>query len=269
MDASAFTVLASLGSWDTFDSAQALMVEELGVSIGGAAAELATSIFETSGLDGCDSRVQPLELGEAKEALYLWGTDRFALDPLIPAAVQLRVELRNDTSRIAVEIEESAPIVAGPSGVPMVDREPEVWLLVKPGPRAIEWIWEPVGTHDAPLEAPVMISDEPGRPGSGSIAGPFAAGVYHLQLANAGDGWEVRGIRIRTAPQPDADAGTDAGEAAPAVAGGGCGCSAPGDLPAAGSVIPPALVLALLRRRRVPRASDSEREAGALPVAGK
>ncbi len=266
MDASVFTVLASLGSWDTFDSAQALMVDELGVSIGGAAADLATSVFESRGLDGCSARVQPLELGETKEALYLWGTDRFALDPLIPAAVQLRFELAGDASEIALEIEESTPIVTGPSGVPTGDPEPEVWLLVKPGPLAIAWTWEPVGTHDAPLEAPVTFSDDPGRPGSGSLAGPFTAGVYHLQLANAGDGWEVRGIRIRATPSTEGDAGADAGEPGPAVGGGGCGCRAPGGLATTAWPVLPIVVIVLRRRRGSSRASDSGREARALPV---
>ncbi|MBI2895596.1 MAG: hypothetical protein HYY06_18715 [Deltaproteobacteria bacterium] len=253
MDASVFTVVASLGSWDTFDSARTLVVDELRVSIGGAAADLAASVLETRGLDGCNARVQTVELDEARSALYVWGTDRFALDPLIPAAVQLRVELEADASEIQVQIDESAPIVTGPSGVPGEDREPDVWLLVKPGTEAIEWTWEPVGGHDALLEAPVTFSDAPGRPGSGSIAGPFPAGVYHLQLANAGDGWEARGVRIRATRSTDGDAGPDSGELGPAVGGGGCGCRAPGGLAATAWPVLPIAAKTLLRRRRTSR----------------
>jgi hypothetical protein len=242
LDRAVATAIDALGADSNFASFQATLVAEIEVVLGGAAAERARAVLEARGLDDCDGFVRDLGAGQVHPLLFLLLPPLDELATLVPAPVQFRVVLdaASPTLRMTARLVEGSD----PSGL---------HLLIKPGAAPITWTED----HDAPQD--IALVSEDGLTIAQEIDGPFAAGVYHLQLATENSSQGLIDIAIEPpTPEPTVpDAGTggdaaDAGGDAAADDDGGCGCRATGGGRGLGGSALLALGAALLlgRRRR-------------------
>jgi len=158
----------------------------------------------------------------------------------VPGPVQLRVRLTEaaNSLRITAEAYGGAPVVVVKAKQP------------------IQWNWDasPAPASDATAQAPMHFTT-PGAtegPAEAVLPGPFAAGVYYVQVANVGDD-DVDVVRtgVSYVRQRDGQGVTVAGEEDDEVGGaevtGGCSAAAGGG---AGGFLIAALGLVGLRVRR-------------------
>jgi hypothetical protein len=210
LDRAVFTVLDSLADEESFDSVRLKLEAEVAMLLGEGLAGTARAIFAARGLDGCDGRVHELPLGVARQRMHVVGARAFGLSQPLPGPLQLRVLLLRPAREIHLSIARSSSAQRGGEG------EPQLQLLVKAG-EPIRWD-EDALTHDAPHAAAVEIDAGGQRAGRAVVSGDFPAGVYHVQLTNAGTSWWLGGLIVRT----DGEDG-EADEGGCAVGGGGGG----------------------------------------------
>jgi MYXO-CTERM domain-containing protein len=257
-DQAVFTVMDALDAGQSpVGDVSTAIAAEVEVVLGPATADVATAAFAARGYDDCDNRVIALAQGAAKDVLNLVGTDYFPMDApsLVPAVVQFRVEVPEDSVELSVAIAGTQSLGGGiiPGG-----GSPDVKLLVKRDEQIL-WTWAADGTHDATATGDVTLQMGGTNPGAGTITGEFPAGTYYFQLANAGASVLSQGVSFSHTPgniTPDAgvpDASPpDAGNPVDGD-GGGCGCRAGGG--ATGGTLfvlvgVAAFLIVLLRRRR-------------------
>jgi hypothetical protein len=205
----------ALGERAGYGRAAALLTGEVERALGAEAAAAAAAVLAAHGLDGCGGRVvdgaagKPLAILPAVADPDQGGT--------APAIFQLRIELDRPAAEIALEVDlfdTGSPELTRVSALLAAGGEPIAWRLDADG--------EPAS--DADLEVPLAVDGD--RHARAAFPGPFAAGVYHLMLANHGARALLHGTRARATDAPFDD--------------GGCACRAGGDGPAA-----PLLVLLL------------------------
>ena len=221
-NAALFTVVSSLGQFDAFERAHALVLAELqvaaeelvaqetldeaGIRALEAALASAPAHFADRGLPDCNGRVLSVEPNDVKGSLQVLGPNTWGLEQYrgraIPAGMQLRLTLHEATPAIRLFVTMSDPYdsTLKPSHVPS---EPDLRVLLREGDRPIRWRWAgPEGVHDADREAPVTLAEDEDLSMEATLEGPFEAGVHHLQITNAGADWVLYELGFQTA---DAD----------------------------------------------------------------
>jgi len=240
-DAVAFTAVSSLGQFDDFERAMALVLAELEV----AAEELAEregmtaderaylgeqvagaeGIFHSRGIPSCNDRVLSLGFEEGKDFVQLLGPKELAeqghrAQP-VPAPLQIRVEVAEEAEALHVHV---AELALYDETYPSDDAPttPEIAALLKEGEAPIAWAWSlPRGRHDADRDASMQLTSD-GASGVATFPGPITPGVYHLQLTNVGASVNAYDVYVTTGPiDAPSDDGREAGAASAAS-----GCSA-------------------------------------------
>jgi uncharacterized protein (TIGR03382 family) len=246
-DQAVFDAFTTITATDTMLSVADKTLVEVEAALGADARATAAAIFDARGFDDCDDRVIDAA-GHTHPLLNLYGTDQIDAGT-VPGPVQFRIELDAPATELTVDI--AAWQAAGLGGIGG-GAEPGVVLLVKAGDQPIQWSWGAEATSDADQSATVDLVGQ-GSASSGSVAGDFAPGVYHVMLANTGASVFLQGVRFDAvtgeAPAPDAGEGGGGGGDDVDEEGGGC-CDAGGSGAPAGGLALGALVLGLLRRRR-------------------
>jgi hypothetical protein len=221
LDRAMWTVIDSLGPFETFASVAGRLADEAAVRLDSASAARVRAVVEERGLTGCDERVEDRPLGIPKRRMYLRGAADFALAGLLPGPMQLRIHVERASSEIRVYADNAWP----QGGVAA-----ELVVLVKPE-APIRWDPDTL-EHDAEVVG-AMVGERGGRL-TASVPGTYPPGVYHVQLANAGRGVLLEGVRV----------------VAPRIGGDGCAVAG-GGAPAPGAIV--LLLLFLLFVRFVPR----------------
>ncbi|MFH0901859.1 MAG: hypothetical protein V2A73_14610 [Pseudomonadota bacterium] len=246
MDRAVYTTMASLGAYDSFETAQAKLVAELEVTIGAEVADLAESVFRRRGLDGCNRRVIDVkEMGEDPLGHPLALT--LDMDPMtgatfaLPSPVQFKLTIPVDASEITFRVDEVT--TSAGLGAPTA-----LQLIGKKGSEPIVWQWDGrLYSFDATAVVALASS---GVGYSGSLVGDFPAGEYHLQLVNQGTTPSLlSGLSFGYAPVvPQIDAGTNA------APDSGCDCRLGGQPTSDGAIgASVAILFALAIRRVLPR----------------
>lgn len=263
MDAAMFTVIGALGQHDGFERAQELVLAELELAAEehaeregldrDAAAYLDQQIagaaekFDERGLPDCGGRVLDVAPGDVKEWLQVlgpnaFGRERFEGQP-IPASMQFRLVLDEPVASLRLRVSEGEAYdpTRAPAGVPT---RPDVRVLLKSADEPLAWAWDlPNGEHDADREADLVFAADGGA--TARFAGPLEAGVYHVQLANAGADWNLYELWFEV-PSDDDDPADRAG--GPSEPRAPAGCAATGGRPATPALL--LLAVGLLARRR-------------------
>ena len=267
LDAAVLTVMASFGQLDNFESAAAKTVAELAVVFDADVAQMAQAIFDARGIADCNNRVMDFTRpGTTKEVLFAVGTDQAQVN-IMPAVVQFKVQVTEPASRIVVA---AARAQTGGGAIPGQGggSPPDVQMLVKPGDEPILWTWtQDSAKPDATLSAPVIYEANAAR---GVLAGDFAPGTYHVQLANAGSTLIMQNLTVQVHPaevepapgnetdppapgvDPTPGDGPDAGDTGEDSGGCGCRVASRSPAPLAGLFLVglAAFALVLLRKRR-------------------
>lgn len=266
-DRAVYTVLDSLGASDDMETTSAKLVAEVSASMGAADAAILQGKLTEKGVDGCHERVVEADVGGvAHRILFVPGTDQMQLDQ-VPGAVQWRIALPWDATEIRVDIGGSAP--GGGGGLFGGGGEPNLVVWVKAGEEPITWdLGGASPTPDTSMSTPLTCQSAGARACTAVMKGSFPAGVYHLQIANAGPTWQLGNVVIGATQGSLVDAGPGGG-----VGGaeeGGCGCRVGGAQGARGGagvgVLVAMAVLAFVaaegRRRRAGGARGGGRLAG-------
>ncbi len=261
VDLAVYTAISGLSEFDNFDTAQQSTTAELIAAFDQAAGDIAAAVFTARGLDGCNGRVIDFAFeDDKKELIYLYGTDAITVSE-VPGPMQFKLELTEDAEAIVIDAQMAQSAGMGFGG----PTEPSIKLLVKSGDDAIAWTYTNQFTHDATDEGLLTIESNMAH---GEVIGTFPAGVYHVQLVNAGPTYILAGVsfsyllevEIDGGPQdepitePDGGTEPDAGPAVdddtPPKEDSSGGCSTSNSTPTNGAIFFMLAMLGVLIRRQ-------------------